>query len=260
MVTTAQRVRRVAALLAVISAMILSGCGKSPETSSQINAETGHNGGVSENVPADFDTTFRWIPDSVFDVSSPEGTFVRAFVESFELANAGGSTRWGYPGFAEAAPSNIAQMISVYPSTVSDSRPGVGTVFFTGLRRIDDGAWTRLVLCRYGYRSVRETTGRHTDWLSGMDSPRPVEIDFRRGLVVPPTAVKGTARTPGARVFGDWYATRYDFAAVYPTPTADQLACAAQVPASVPRRAPVRGPQPWKPMAPSPGWSSTAVL
>lgn len=215
---------------------------------------------VSEHIPPDFDTTYRWIASPVLDLLGPEGTFVRAYVESFELANAGESVSWGYNGFEQASPSNIATMIAFYPSDVSASRPGVGTTFFTALRRLDNGDWTRIVLCRYGYHSVRDGSDPVAAWRSETDAPRPVEIDFRRLAAPPPTVTRGTQRTPDGNVFGSWYTTRYDFSAVYPTPTDDQRACAANVPAEVPQREPAQGARPWPAMAPSPGWSTTVAL
>ena len=247
-------------VIATISAAIcllfvLAGCGAQIERGAAVSAPPDS----SAHIPADFNTTFRWISGDVLDLSAPEGTFVRAFVESFEIANAAQSVGWGYPGFADAAPSNIAQMLRVYPSKVSAARPSVGTVFFAPLRRQDAAFGTRIVLCRYGYSSVRDGEGTSA-WSSRVEIPRPVEIDFRQQAGAPPVRAGGSERTPGADVFGGWYASRYDFAAVYPTPTADQAACASNVPVAVPNRAPSRGVHPWAPMSPSPGWSARADL
>ncbi|MFW0794938.1 hypothetical protein AAFP30_14095 [Gordonia sp. CPCC 205515] len=240
----------IAAVIAAVTAMLaVAGCDDAPDAAPTVTSPA-----PADRIPPAFDVTFRWVPGDVVDPSSPEGTFVRAFVESFELANAGQSVDWGYRGFSEAAPSNIAQMIGIYPPAESTEQPGVGTAFFTGLRRTVDGDLTRIVLCRFGYRSIRGADGR---WSSATDAPRPVEIDFRRGGAGPVTGVSGTARTPSDDVFGDWYVTRYDFSAVYPTPTPDEQACTSSIPAEVPVREPVEGKQPWPVMAPSPGWSTT---
>ena len=241
------------AALCVLFALV--GCGVTTESGTAVSAAPA----PSDHVPTDFNTTFRWISGGALDLSGPEGTFVRAFVESFEIANAAQSTSWGYPGFSEAAPSNIDQMITVYPSKVSDAKPSVGTVFFSALRREDSAYGTRIVLCRYGYSSVRSGSGA-SPWSSRVDAPRPVEIDFLQQASAPPVRVRGSQRTPGGNVFGGWYVSRYDFAAVYPTPTADQRACASNVPASVPNRAASQGAQPWAPMTPSPGWSASNDL
>ncbi|MCH5643627.1 hypothetical protein [Gordonia sp. ABSL49_1] len=235
----------------VVGIALVAGCARGPDTPTA-TVTSSHDA----HVPAEFDTTFRWIAGPALDMSSPEGTFVRAYVESFELANAGGSVQWGYRGFVQASPSNIDQMILAYPSGVSAGRHAVGTAFFTSLRRIDGVDRTRIVLCRYGYRSVRDGDA----WVSKVDDPHPVEIDFRREGATPPTAASGRLRTPETAVFGGWYTTRYDFAAVYPTPTADQHACAATVPDASLNRGPARGDQPWPTMAPSPGWSGRSVV
>lgn len=225
----------------------VNGCGTPPDASTPVTSAA-----PNDRIPPAFDVTFRWTPGNIVDLPSPEGTFVRAFVESFELANAGQSVEWGYPGFVDASPSNIAQMIGVYPPAESTDQPAVGTAFFTGLRRSDDADLTRIVLCRYGYRSIRVGDGR---WSSATDAPRPVEIDFRRGGRGPVTGGAGTARTPNGDVFGGWYVTRYDFSAVYPTATPDEKACADSVPDDVPIRQAAEGHEPWPAMPPSPGWS-----
>lgn len=247
-----RRHRALALLGATITALALSGCGGTADDPTPSAAPS-----PPEHIPATFDVTFRWLANGVFDVAGQEGTFVRAFVESFELANAGRSVEWGYRGFEQAAPSNIAQMIEVYPAETSAAHPGVGTAFFTGLRRVDDADWTRIVLCRYGYRSVKMSDD---EWSTRLDAPRPVEIDFRRGGVVPPSNIRGTARTPHGDVFGDWRVTRYDFAAIYPHTTADERACAAGVPAEVPTRLAEQTHSPQPPMTPVPGWWASSPL
>lgn len=251
-VVNLQRRVQIATLSAVVCAVLALAACQMPRESGQAVPEAAQ---ASDHIPADFNTTFRWIPNDTLDLSAPEGTFVRAFVESFEIANAAQSTSWGYPGFAAAAPSNIAQMLTVYPSKVSEAKPSVGTVFFSALRREDHPFGTRVILCRYAYSSVRDGEGTSA-WNSRVDAPRPIEIDFRRQSDTPPIKARGSERTPDGNVFGGWYASRYDFAAVYPTPTADQRACAAQGPTSVPNRAATRGAHPWAPMPPSPGWSA----
>ncbi len=256
-IVVAQKHRGVIATMSAVLCVVfaLAGCGVQSESGTPVSVPPT----PSDHIPADFNTTFRWIPSNVLDLSGPEGTFVRAFVESFEIANAAQSTSWGYPGFFDAAPSNIDQMITVYPSKVSDARPSVGTVFFAPLRRVEIPGGTRIVLCRYGYSSVRDGKG-DVAWNSRVDAPRSVEVDFRQQDAAPPVKVHGSERTPGVNVFGGWYASRYDFAAVYPTPSADQQTCASNVPASVPNRAAARGEQPWTPMTPSPGWSASGDL
>ena len=189
-------------VIATVSAALcllfaVAGCGMNSESGTAVSTPPT----PSDHIPADFDTTFRWLPGDVLDLSAPEGTFVRAFVESFEIANAAQSTSWGYPGFSDAAPSNIDQMLTVYPSKVSDARPSVGTVFFSALRREDNAYGTRIVLCRYGYSSVHDGAGKSA-WSSRVDTPRPVEIDFRQQAATPPVRVHGSQRTPGTDVFG----------------------------------------------------------
>ncbi|UPW10928.1 hypothetical protein M1C59_08930 [Gordonia terrae] len=237
-------------LTAIIAALVLgtglAACAAGPDV-----ADPAPRLVEDAHLPPGVDTTFRWAATGVLDPQSAEGTFVRAFTESFELANAGRSVRWGYPGFVEAAPSNIDQMVTAYPTDPSTGRE-VGTAFYSALRRVDDNGWVRIVLCRHGYRSVQRAGG----WFVGFDTPRPVEIDIRRVGDDPAAATRGGERTPGADVFGGWFTSRYDFAALYPTPTADQKSCAALTPAGMPHWLPAAATEPWPSLSPSPGWSS----
>ncbi|MEO9328239.1 hypothetical protein [Gordonia aurantiaca] len=251
--TRAHRRRLLVVVAAVVAAAVVGGLGLTVLVGSS-DPGTRHSAHPvqDEHMPPGLDITFRWPSTPVLDPQSSEGTFVRAWVESFELATAGASPVWGYPGFVEASPSNIDQMITAYPTEVTPDRRQVGTAFYTGLRRVDDVDRTRIILCRHGYRSVQHA-GR---WAIGFDTPRPVEIDIRRVGDEPNAAPRGGERTPGTDVFGGWYTSRYDFAALYPTPTADQKACDATTPAALPRWLPAEGDQPW-PTAPSvPGWSA----
>ena len=107
-------------------------------------------------------------------------------------------------------------------------------------------------MCRHGYRSVQQ----NGEWTVGYDTPRPVEIDIRRVGTDPAAAPRGGERTPGADVFGGWYTSRYDFAALYATPTPDQKACAAMTPDGMPHWLPMADTEPWPAQQPVPGWSS----
>ncbi|ATD70336.1 hypothetical protein R4227_20890 [Gordonia amicalis] len=237
---------------ALAAGLGVAACSVSPEPQATSPAAT-----QDAHLPPGFDTTFRWSATPVLDPQSAEGTFVRAYVESFELANAGASVEWGYPGFAEASPSNIDQMVTAYPSGVSDARRQVGSAFYTGIRRTDDADWTRIVLCRQGYHSVeRDGSGPDRSWAIGYDTSRPVEIDIRRTGDRPPAAPRGGQRTPEVNVFGGWYTSRYDFSALYPTPTADQKVCAATRQAGMPHWLPTQGDDPWLASPAVPGWSA----
>ncbi|MFE0749273.1 hypothetical protein [Gordonia sp. NPDC058843] len=251
MITVAHdRRRRLTAILAaLVVAAGLAACATGPDATESAPAPRSVD---DSHLPPGFDTTFHWTATGVLDPQTAEGTFVRAFTESFELANAGRSARWGYPGFAEAAPSNIDEMVTAYPAALSTSGREVGTAFYRALRRVDDNGWARIVLCRHGYRSVQHGG----EWTVGFDTPRPVEIDIRRVGDDPAAAPRGGERTPGADVFGGWFTSRYDFAALYPTPTADQKACAAMSPEGMPHWLPMTSGDPWPIMAPTPGWST----
>ena len=102
-----RRIAPTAALAtALMVAVLISSCDSedSPEVAPPSPAR-------AAELPPGFDVTFRWTVNDNFDPLSAEGTFVRAYVESFYLANEGQSTKWAYPGFVSASPTDIEQRV-----------------------------------------------------------------------------------------------------------------------------------------------------
>ncbi len=203
--------------------------------------------------PRGIDLSFRWITTPEFDPLSPEGTFVRACVESYELARDGIGTEWGYPGFADASPPNIDMMLKLDQLALTFK----STVYYRLLRRQSGSNSTRITLCRYGEASIRQKEG----WEHGAWAPQPVLIAFETGGSPPPEGERGRFRAPTTDVFGDWKVTVFDLFAddIDGQPSLSQqcdhdLTGLPTLPAEPYPRA-----EPVPPLPPSPGWPGVGL-
>ncbi len=214
----------------------------------------------ADHLPPRYDVTFRWAPTDVVDLHDPMGTFVRAFVESFELAFAGRSPEWGYPGFREAAPADIDSLVAGRLVSPSYSTDLAGTYFFRPLRREDDGLFTTMVLCRSDVQSVRrnpEDPAREWQNTSYPEWTFPAVIRFERTPGALPAVDRGgRARGATRDVFGAWRVVDYVRQSVGGTRyTNERAACGRTgTNAEIPQQPNAFGPRPWPAMKPSPGW------
>ncbi|WP_207837774.1 hypothetical protein [Williamsia soli] len=201
---------------------------------------------------------------------SAEGTFVRAYIESHELARDGGSIAWGYPGFIAASLPDISWLIQRQSSNLKFT----GTLFYRTLRREMHGNVVTLTLCRYGYAS---STG---DWSYGTRpqetastagpqwgvrsfNPHPLLVSFATNGPPPPVGQRGSHKAPGSNVFGNWNVTEFNFVPRDPIggDTPDYASCETDL-TGIPRLPALKHTyqdHPIAPLPPSPGWPGTGL-
>lgn len=216
----------------------------------------------SQNVvrPPGFDVTFRWVGNEIFDPLSAEGTFVRAYVESFYLANEGQSTKWAYPGFVSASAAGIEQRVRRVPSESAEGGLA-GTSVFVVANREQVGLRTRMTLCEFGYASS-DNSGGAGAWTTYPKSAVPSLITFTRSGQAPPARQRGAAREAQEDVFGGWRVDEFEFVAVGREFSSELERCQAHpVPAGVPPEEELRGtgPTPRPPEPPTPGWPANGL-
>ncbi|WP_084817181.1 hypothetical protein [Gordonia sp. HS-NH1] len=200
--------------------------------------------------------SFRWIPTSMLDLASSEGTFVRAYTESFELAFEGQSMEWGYPGFAAASPPGTDERIRLVASNSQTSRV-VNTLFLRPLRREDIDDRSRLTICRSELLSIEQRSDAGVEWRNiGDPWAFPITIELvRTGERLPPADQHGSQITPSTSMFGSWRVSYFDRLGVGPENRADVVACNALPPnPDLPRLGVEPGPEPWPVLPPTPGW------
>ena len=241
--------------MAVMMALAISSCGSSD--SPDVGVTTPAHSAVR---PPGFDVTFRWVGNDEFDPLSAEGTFVRAYVESFYLAREGQSTKWAYPGFVNASAPGIEQRVRAIPSESAEGGL-VGTSVFVASRRERLGPQDQIVLCEYGYASS-DNSGGAGAWTTYPKSAVPSVITFTRSGQAPPARQRGAAREARLDVFGGWRADHFEFAAVGRDNSAELEICRTHpVPEGVLPEDAVRGigPTPRPPEPPSPGWPANGL-
>lgn len=255
------RLRLVCVSALLLTALFVAGCGATPSPAEQPTSGS-PAAPPGKRLPPDLNMSFRWSPTNVLDLKSSEGTFVRAYTESFELAFEGQSMEWGYPGFAAASPPGTDERIRLVASNSQTSRI-VNTLFLFPLRREDAADRSRLTICRSELLSIEQRSdGGGVEWRNvRFPWGPPVTIEFvRTGQRLPPADRRGTQTTPLTSMFGSWKVSYFDRLGVGPENRADVVACNALPPnPDLPRAGVETGPEPWPVLPPSPGWPANGL-
>ncbi|MHA7649158.1 hypothetical protein ACX9NE_05195 [Mycobacterium sp. ML4] len=204
------------ALVMVLVLLSATGCSHRPPSSPAPTTERG---------PDDIlQTTARWLDNPSIDLMSPEGTFVRATVESLVRASYGRGRGneaiddGGYPGFTRAFHNaydpNALGGVGDHQATY------VGTGYYevVVLRHDADGHYTAGYCYFASMTALKEPDGRYSsngtglvanyasDWLTFGPDP---EIPAERQRA-PKAHQAGPARIPTDDVFGTWIVTSSD--------------------------------------------------
>jgi hypothetical protein len=165
--------------------------------------------------------SFVWTAEPGIDVTAQPVVAVRAYVESYQLAELLGDDRYLYPGFTDALDPSTASgsvgPLQLQPSTRGPSdNPWVGTERNNVLSVTPmDGGMT-IVLCQYTYAvgTLEREGGRYITQDGGHPEDPAGGISAMRIIVRAPAAPQpsdasqhGPARTPSVDVFGGYRIT-----------------------------------------------------
>ncbi|SKR94603.1 Uncharacterised protein [Mycobacteroides abscessus subsp. bolletii] len=161
-------------------------------------------------------TTTRWVENPAVDLMSPEGTFIRAAVESLGAAwGMHGHTgqdaikEGGYPGFDRAF--NNAAKVDDFGSAEPDLNPRVGTGYNTVISVTAQGGRSTAVVCADSRQmAARRDDGRYAmnylaNAVAGLTitfGPDPKITGDQQHS--PPANQRGIAKRPSDNVFGTW--------------------------------------------------------
>lgn len=195
--------------------------------------------------------TYRWLPNPAVDLMSPEGTFIRAAIESQDLAEWSDKKyldayQDGYPGYTHVAKMPLAAVLGGF---FPEGRKIAGTGFYEiiDLERTKTGYVAKL--CHYISRaSGQDEAGKYYDPAGALGSgstmtfgPDPYVAPAPQQAPLPNQ--KGPAGRPTKDVFGTWIVT--DMAAAHdPFPECLKLAPGTPAHQSLPAPA----------LPPDPGW------
>lgn len=204
--------RRLVRLSLLAAASVVAACGSSG----------GHTPTSSAPTPRPpLAVSFRWT-NPASELTSPDATFVRAFIESWQTMAYSGDAGDAYPGFG-AAEHDVG--LDTTPSEV----PATYKSVFLNILRIENsgGESTRATVClwmgRAGFKGI------------------PIHLLYFHKGATPPADQAGPAKRPAANVFGGWYATNME-----QDSSADREACINAKPADLPSQDTV--------VDPFPGW------
>jgi hypothetical protein len=232
-------------LAIVVAAALLSACGPSTtKTDSQPSSTDSGQGQQFPNWPATLnDFRFHWTAEPGIDLTTGPSVLIRAYLESYDVAEYTFDLDKVYPGFLRATPPNIdwnapgalVQLTGVRPlgyyntKNPTDARPHYGFVPYhvLELRPLGDGY--EATVCSAEYASFIQSDVRPGKFISiaAVDKTgKPyrsgptsgvfvhriefTQHDQRVGLTPPqpPTALQvGPSPAPGEDVFGNWFVT-----------------------------------------------------
>lgn len=209
--------------------------------------------------------TSRWIANPAVDLMSPEGTFIRAAMESQRGADLSLARKrdalegGGFPGFARAF--HNPELADEYFSISNKGWVYAGTDYFEVVEFSGDGKnWTAAV-CNYRSMTASKRPGRDTyETVAGATNgfgsiftfgPDP-ELTTEQQRT-PPGNQRGPENRPTNDVFGTWVITDI-------TPVVEgRLHCGKPAPGTPPGRSdPVTSPDPPPSLPPEPGWPSAS--
>lgn len=232
-------------LAIVVALALLNGCG--PSTTKSDNQASSMDPAQRQqfaNWPATLnDFRFHWSAEPGIDLTTGPSVLVRAYLESYEVAEYTFDVDKVYPGFLRATPQNmdryaegaLLQLIGIRPlgyyntKTPEDARPHFGFLPLHVLELAPLGDGYEATVCTAEYASFIESTVRPGKFISLATVDKTGEpyrsgstsgvfvhrIQFtqhdpRVGLAPPqpPTVPQlGPSPAPGEDVFGNWFVT-----------------------------------------------------
>lgn len=151
--------------------------------------------------------TIVWSDPAGLDLMSPEGTYVRASIESLDVSAVNGNTDAAAPGFwdtlAGPAKSEAQNFFKMGPA-----RGEYGVKRYEILSRTADASAMTVTVCAYNQQLGHEIATQKYEF--GGTGPFGTVITFQRaGESVPPARQSGRETFVAAKVFGSWRTTAW---------------------------------------------------
>ncbi|WP_454792556.1 hypothetical protein [Mycolicibacterium lutetiense] len=197
--------------------VVSTGCTQPEPPSTPNTSPTASNDPTADDI---LQYSNRWIQNPAIDLMSPEGTFVRAAVESIDRVGYGRGTGIaaiadaGYPGFAHAF-NNVSDP-DIFGQPGGKDRDELGTMYWEVVATHRNGDLIEVGVCNYGSMTVGKVYGGYQS--SGRRLPSGIARWITFGpdqalpsikQVSPPSNQRGSRRTPIGNVFGTWVLTDY---------------------------------------------------
>lgn len=166
--------------------------------------------------------TFGWMDSDSVDLMSPDGTFIRAAVESYDRAVMAGSMEAGYPGFADAMDSARWPDWGISPGTAYET---IGSKYFKVIEmKATSESTVEVRYCRVSNLvgwEIRPESGENDGSPrfgigSGDEGGISYLLVYERGVnsegaaISPPADQFGPSQEPVTNVFGSWTISQID--------------------------------------------------
>lgn len=183
-----------------IAAVVVAGCSwmSSPAPEDVESSPVAVAPPVGYRVPSNVRFSEHWVSTPAVDLMSPEGTYIRAYIEGDHIADFNrGKAEGSYPGFAKAAEDRGG-----YPFTGTGLiSTGFHTNWVHEFDSVPDGSATAVV-CYAANVTLNGTFPKNYTIFKRT-------FVFQRVGVAPPKNQRGPGRAPLVSVFGDWYTTSF---------------------------------------------------
>ena len=184
---------------------LLAGCGADGEP-----APPSQSTDFGYQVPEERRYEERWLPTDVIDFDTPDGTFVRAFLEAATLTTYVGSRAASYPGFDAALAPALAQgkALDTEPH-LRPRHPAFGAKYWRLISVVNEPGTVRVVGC-YSSPGMPPWPETNPPSETGGIVSGFLLVYERFGGKEPPTNQRGDRAVPYDSVFGSWHAVEYD--------------------------------------------------
>lgn len=243
-----------------LALLVAAGCG-TPEPAAPTMTSTQP---MPTGVDAILQYSNRWIENPALDLMSPEGTFVRAAIESLNRVRFGEGQGMaaiaaaGYPGFPRAF--NNANDPEASAGNARKDQTQVGTLYWEVVRFSTDGDVFTAGVCSYGSMAATKTPDGYESSGRRLPSGSAKVITFGPSpdlpadqQIAPKNRQRGPARSPSTDVFGTWVLTDIKNLGA----NLDLPECETRLAPGTPEDAPEDyyvSPSPPPALPPSPGW------
>ncbi|MCM3896774.1 hypothetical protein ND991_16330 [Gordonia sputi] len=141
--------------------------------------------------PASVQWTEHWNPTPAVDLTSPDGTFIRAFIEAQDVAMHSGRPA-SYPGYVNA--DRVPHNLFYYGISPTDLTTGFSSHSIIRLDNTGPDTYIATVCRRESVNSLnKEALTVNIEWLT-----------YHHHGTPPPANQRGPRNAPPDNVFGDW--------------------------------------------------------
>lgn len=153
--------------------------------------------------------TIVWSDPAGLDLMSPEGTYVRASIESLDVSAVNGNANAAAPGFWDTL-TGTAKAEAEHFFRMGPAQPEYGIKRYEVLRKVDDRDSTTVTVCSYNQQVGHQAAAGDTYEFGGTGPFSSVITFEKNGGTSPPAHQSGAETFAATPVFGSWRTTSWE--------------------------------------------------